>query len=593
MRFIKNSPFLYKGLLIFGICFLYFITARLGQILALQPGFATPIWPPSGIAIASILLLGPSIWPGIFLGSTIGNFLLFPYTGDELHIFFNLLSAIVIGLGAALQAWVGAYFIKKWIRSEDPLVDPESVVKFFIVAITSCLINSNIGSFSLAANGVIPWSNYFQTWITWFVGDTAGIFVFTPFILSWAFHSVVKRTFLHYFETFIICGFISLCIYIVLNYSPPLIFLIIPFLIWASFRLGYIGVSFIILYTMIMFLMGNSLWRGQFKTYSLNSALLIIETMIGVCTFMTWIIASNLNAREKASKQLQQYSQVLESRLQQGTTALSQELGHIQQLRDQLLSQERIAYLGEVSRGISLTIRDMIDWVKNLSQKNMESLEKLLMSKPPSDMVDSLVELTSYTESIVTLTKQVDKCLERIAVHTDKLSDNFEMTDVNALCEEYVTYAAKESITKAFWSDVRIIKDFDHTVGAIQMIPQEIGRVIYKLLDNSNFAVHEKKKMEGPGFEPTVWITTKNQDDTVAIVIRDNGVGISEENLNKIFIPFFSTKHPMQGLGLGLSSCFEIVVGKHKGELNVISQEGEFTEITAVLPRHLENLTAD
>ena len=133
--------------------------------------------------------------------------------------------------------------------------------------------------------------------------------------------------------------------------------------------------------------------------------------------------------------------------------------------------------------------------------------------------------------------------------------------------------------------DVAFEKHFDEDLGEVDVIPQELGRVFLNLIDNGCHAVLEKRKTISEGFAPTVRITTRGFDDEVQIRIRDNGVGMSQEVLNNIFVPFFTTKPSGAGTGLGLSISYDIIVQKHQGTIEVDSKEGEYTEFVITLPR--------
>jgi signal transduction histidine kinase len=126
--------------------------------------------------------------------------------------------------------------------------------------------------------------------------------------------------------------------------------------------------------------------------------------------------------------------------------------------------------------------------------------------------------------------------------------------------------------------------DFDETIGNINIIPQDIGRVILNLITNAFYAVTEKKKKLQSGFEPTVSVSTKKQENRILISVKDNGDGIPQKVLDKIFQPFFTTKPTGEGTGLGLSMSYEIVTKEHQGELRVETREGEGSVFTIVLP---------
>ena len=167
--------------------------------------------------------------------------------------------------------------------------------------------------------------------------------------------------------------------------------------------------------------------------------------------------------------------------------------------------------------------------------------------------------------------------------HSRTSTGQKESTDINALCDEYLrlAYHGLRAKEKSFNAVTKT--DFDNSIGKINIIPQDIGRVVLNLIHNAFYAVDEKKKQIGDGYEPTVSVSTKKNNGKVEIKVSDNGDGIPQKVLDKIFQPFFTTKPTGQGTGLGLSLAYDIVKA-HGGELKVRTNEGEGTRFMINLP---------
>ena len=167
--------------------------------------------------------------------------------------------------------------------------------------------------------------------------------------------------------------------------------------------------------------------------------------------------------------------------------------------------------------------------------------------------------------------------------HSRSSSSVKESTDINALADEYfrLAYHGLRAKDKEFNANMKT--DYDEAIGNINIIPQDIGRVILNLITNAFYAVTEKKRSADAGYEPTVSVSTKKSGNQVSISVRDNGNGIPQKVLDKIFQPFFTTKPTGQGTGLGLSLSYDIVKA-HGGEISVNTREGEFTEFVVHLP---------
>jgi signal transduction histidine kinase len=170
--------------------------------------------------------------------------------------------------------------------------------------------------------------------------------------------------------------------------------------------------------------------------------------------------------------------------------------------------------------------------------------------------------------------------------HARGSSGQRELTDINQLLDEAVnlTYHGMRANDASF--NIRIEKEYDDSIGKIEVVPQDLSRVFLNLINNACYAAHQKKRDSLDGFSPTLSVSTKNLGDKIEIRIRDNGNGIPLDIREKIFNPFFTTKPTGQGTGLGLSISYDIIVQEHKGEIKVETEEGEFTEFVVRLPKN-------
>ena len=180
--------------------------------------------------------------------------------------------------------------------------------------------------------------------------------------------------------------------------------------------------------------------------------------------------------------------------------------------------------------------------------------------------------------------KRADSIVKGMLQHSRSSDGEKQPTDLNTLADEYVRLAYHGLRAKDKTFNASIETDFDDSLGPIDIVPQEIGRVLLNLLTNAFHAVNERKQKEKEGYAPTVWVTTRKTADGVEITVRDNGRGIPEEIRDKIFQPFFTTKPTGEGTGLGLSMSYDIVTKGHGGHLTVDSKEGTGTEFFITLP---------
>ncbi len=167
--------------------------------------------------------------------------------------------------------------------------------------------------------------------------------------------------------------------------------------------------------------------------------------------------------------------------------------------------------------------------------------------------------------------------------HSSSGSGKKEPTNINAMADEYLrlAYHGLRAKDKSFNATMKT--DFDESIGHINIIPQDIGRVVLNLVNNAFYVVHEKSKQGRENYEPTVSVSTKKEGNKVLISVKDNGNGIPDSIKDKIFQPFFTTKPTGQGTGLGLSLSYDIVKA-HQGELKMETSESERTEFVIQLP---------
>jgi signal transduction histidine kinase len=180
--------------------------------------------------------------------------------------------------------------------------------------------------------------------------------------------------------------------------------------------------------------------------------------------------------------------------------------------------------------------------------------------------------------------KRADGIVKGMLQHSRTSSGQKELTDINALCDEYLRLAYHGLRAKDKSFNAKFETHLDETVGKLNVIPQDIGRVVLNLINNAFYAVSERKKLNETGFEPTVTVSTKKEDGNVLITVADNGTGIPQKVLDKIFQPFFTTKPTGQGTGLGLSLSYDIITKGHCGELKVETKEGDGSTFIIQLP---------
>ena len=252
----------------------------------------------------------------------------------------------------------------------------------------------------------------------------------------------------------------------------------------------------------------------------------------------------------------------------------------------QLRHSEKMASLGELTAGIAHEIQNPLNFVNNFSEVSHELIDEMKTELDIGDTNEAkniANEVKQNLEKILHHGKRADGIVKGMLQHSRTSSGQKEPTDINALAGEYLrlAYHGLRARDKSF--QAKFESDFDNCIGSINIIPQDIGRVILNLINNAFYAVDEKKKKISDGYEPTVSVSTKRSNGKIEIRVKDNGNGIPKKILDKIFQPFFTTKPTGQGTGLGLSLSYDIVKA-HGGELKVETKEGKGSEFIIQLP---------
>jgi signal transduction histidine kinase len=308
--------------------------------------------------------------------------------------------------------------------------------------------------------------------------------------------------------------------------------------------------------------------RVKWRMYSLLAGLFVIFSI----AILLW---RNSQHRKKANLLLSKQKTELES------TLLS-----LKETQKQLIQSEKMASLGELTAGIAHEIQNPLNFVNNFSDVNKELVDELTSALKDGHTQSALEiagNIKENEEKINHHGKRADAIVKGMLQHTRTSSGDKKLTDINALTDEYLRLAYHGFRAKDKSFNATLETNFDSSIGKINTVPQDIGRVILNVINNAFYAVNEKGKQEATRYEPTVTVTTKKMNDNVEIRVKDNGGGITQNMLDKIFQPFFTTKPAGQGTGLGLSLGYDIVKA-HGGEITVETKEGEGSEFIVQLP---------
>ncbi|HZY37216.1 MAG TPA: tetratricopeptide repeat-containing sensor histidine kinase [Mucilaginibacter sp.] len=264
-----------------------------------------------------------------------------------------------------------------------------------------------------------------------------------------------------------------------------------------------------------------------------------------------------------------------------------QTLGELRATQGQLIQSEKMASMGMLTAGIAHEIQNPLNFVNNFSQVNGEMIDELETELRSGNIDEALAitaDIKQNEEKISHHGKRAESIVKGMLEHSRNSTGEKQLTNINKLCDEFIKLSYHGLRAKDENFNAEMISDFDPNAPLINIIPQDIGRVLLNLFNNAFYAVNQKKKTAGAGYIPGVSVTTSTENGQVIIKIKDNGIGIPDAIKDKIMQPFFTTKPTGEGTGLGLSLTYDMVVKGHGGKLQIDSKEGEYSVFTVSLP---------
>jgi signal transduction histidine kinase len=269
------------------------------------------------------------------------------------------------------------------------------------------------------------------------------------------------------------------------------------------------------------------------------------------------------------------------------TAELEQALQQLKEAQTQLVVQEKMASLGALTVGIAHEIKNPLNFVNNFADVSadlLEDLRRALGEGGPASSQEIIVDLTANLRRIREHGERADGIVRGMLAHARGAGQR-ESTDLNALVAGAINLAYQGLRTQDASFHIAIENSYDPNVPMIEVVPGDLSRAFLNIANNGCYAAHQKSLQLGESFRPALRVSTRDMGSQIEIRIEDNGAGISKAAILKIFNPFFTTKPPGSGMGLGLSLSYQIVVEQHKGAIRVESREGESTALIITLPK--------
>jgi two-component system, NtrC family, sensor kinase len=314
----------------------------------------------------------------------------------------------------------------------------------------------------------------------------------------------------------------------------------------------------------------KQVYQSQLRQYALFA-------ILSVSLLIAFILYLNNSRQKKANSLLFRQKEEINHQRHNAEKALDE----LKTAQTQLIQREKMASLGELTAGIAHEIQNPLNFVNNFSEVSEELIEEMQeeLQKGEIEEAKSIAnDIRLNLQKINHHGKRAGSIVSGMLEHSRNPTGERQSTELNALADEYLRLAYQGLRAKNKSFNCELIAYFESSLSPVEVVPQEIGRVLLNLYNNAFYAVYQKQLTASADYQPTIWVSTQQANGQVQIKIKDNGIGIPESIRAKIFQPFFTTKPTGEGTGLGLSLSYDIVTKGHGGTLEVESVEGEGTE---------------
>ena len=550
-----------------GVLFaLYFITAKLGLSLDAVSGFATLIWPPSGIALAVILLFGYRLWPGIFAGAFLVNLA----TGVP------FLAALGMGTGNTLEALLGAYLMRRFTGFKDTFINLRQVLGFiFLAALLSTIVSATFGTSSLYFNGVIDIVAYPKTWIAWWAGDVLGDLIIAPFIICWSKWRNVYFSIKGTAEAFVMLFVLSIFCLIIFGeilgepfIDPPLAFLLFLPLIWSALRFGFRMTTFCIFSLSVISIVTTMSGHGPFARANLAESLLFLQIFMAVISSTSLIMTVIIDNLKQVQAEFTRLNKELEDKVAQRAQAIVR--SKEEQLRHEIqLEKKEREFVSMASHQLLTPISLIQGYLSMLLSGKYVSLD-IVSSNYLKESLKGAQRMARLIKDLLTTSR-----IESGRIHVEK-----KVFDLSSVLLEVL----KGFRPKAKQKHLKITVNLPKTPYSVFADIHYTREALANIIDN---AIKYTKKGS------ITLSVKKGTNGFISLSIEDTGIGINRNDLPHIFDKFYLSKNWItrqggsHGLGLYIS---KLLIGLMGGTIGAESKVGVGSTFHFTLPLYKKDL---
>lgn len=555
---------------IVGMAAFYYAAACVAHFLAFDSS-ALPIWPPSGVAFALLVLMGRQAWPGITIGALLAN-LMSQWTNDASAVPLHTVIAVsgMIAVAHTLEALAGNWLLKKWIRDDYPFETSKGAFHFLFVAVTMCLIGSLLGVAVLRAGHLITPADFLKTCISWMVGNLVGVLLFTPFILSLVRRNIFRFSPEKVLEvTLFLLGTAAVVFLLQVEYfsatmQRALPFLILPFFLWLAFRFQLVVSTGAILIVSLLAIYFTVESQGPFVLVDPYASMLLLQIFVVVMSISTLVLSATVRERAAAQRSLLEFNENLEAKVHERTQALHEEITtrknaelRLQKTNSELSKRntELDNFVYSVSHDLRAPIASVLGLI-NLAKKDGD----LAMKDTYLDMINnSALQQDHFIREILDQSRNSRLEVKREEILFEPIIDE----TFSQLSFATPTGKAVEKIIS-----VRQQKPFYCDRWRLKVI---LNNIISNAIRYRN------------GRDPIIKVDVNVTEQGAEVCIEDNGKGIAKEHLKHVCRMFYRATDDGAGSGLGLYIVKE-AIDKLNGSIKIDSVEGQGTTVQLMIP---------